>query len=272
MWIKAPAKINLVLKVLGKRIDGYHNILTVMQKITLYDSVWIELIRKGIVIGCDNSTLSKGKDNLAYKAAEAFFRGTGCNGGARIIIKKRIPVGAGLGGGSSDAAAVLKGLERLLKTGISLEGLSKLGESIGADVPFFINSAPSAVAEGKGEILTPVSLPVRWFVIVYPGIEISTKWAYSKVRFNLTESHKENKIYFLNNVYERLFNDLETVSMKKYPELNEIKTRLIDRGAADARMSGSGSSVFGVFPDMGTAKKAVKELQKLYWTKMVTCI
>ena len=179
--LRAPAKINLSLKILGKREDGYHELETLMQKIALYDELELSLTAEpGVRIHCSNAALPTDENNIAVRAAQLFLKETGNNSqGINIVLKKNIPIAAGLGGGSSDAAAVLNGLNQLLQTACSLEQRAVMGVRIGADVPLFIYNFPAALATGIGERLVPVpSLTDYQILLVNPGILVSTQWAY----------------------------------------------------------------------------------------------
>jgi len=277
MMVKAPVKINLCLKVLRKRSDGYHDIYSIMQKVSLYDSIYLTVLSKGIFVETDNLEIPSGRENLAFRAAELFFSYTGIKKGVKIFIHKRIPSGAGLAGGSSDAGTVFRTLNHIFGTGISLKELIKLAKRIGSDVPFFVFPYVSAVVEGRGEILTPVFLPEKWYLLVNPGINISTVWVYNeldKVKNILTNYDKRFKI---TNLIKRSFlkglsNDLEKVSMKEYPVLIDIKRKLNESGAIASLMSGSGSTIVGIFDYEREAKKAYSMMPGNYWMKIVKAL
>jgi 4-diphosphocytidyl-2-C-methyl-D-erythritol kinase len=262
LTVHAPAKINLALKILRKRADGYHDIKSILQKVSLYDTLSLKRSPlQGITVTADDPSIPTDSRNLAYRAADLLLKQQKITPGISIHIKKRIPAGAGLGGGSSNAAATLTGLNKLLRCNLTETELLRLGVEIGADVPFFIYDKPSALAEGIGEQLSPVTIQVPlWLVIVFPGFSISTKWAYENYRV-LTNEGKNIRIppYFeqLNSVLHILSNDLENVVTKQYPEIQEIKHTLIQAGACGSLMSGSGSSVFGIFPDEQQAQEAL---------------
>ena len=262
LTVHAPAKINLALKILRRRADGYHDIQSILQKVSLYDTLSLKLSpRQGITVTADDPSIPTDSYNLAYRAADLLLKQQKSTSGISVHIKKRIPAGAGLGGGSSNAAATLTGLNKLLQCNLTETDLLRLGAEIGADVPFFIYDQPSALAEGIGEQLSPVKIQVPlWLVIVFPCFSISTKWAYENYRV-LTNEGKNIRIfrYFkhLNSVLHILINDLENVVTKQYPEIQEIKHTLIQAGACGSLMSGSGSSVFGIFPDEQQAQKAL---------------
>jgi 4-diphosphocytidyl-2-C-methyl-D-erythritol kinase len=260
----APAKINLVLKITGRRPDGYHELKTLMQKLALFDRLKCTLFQKsGILLDCGQSGLPEDENNIVFRAASLFFEHTGRkNQGVRIILEKNIPVAAGLGGGSSDAAAVLLSLNQICETGCSVDELAAMGLQLGADVPLFIYDMPAAWATGVGEKLTP-AIPLTDFLVVLanPGISVSTKWAYETFAltseekiFNLYSSQKENQgnlsVASLGSrpfTPDELENDLEKVTAGKFSVINKIKQKMYAGGAAGAMMSGSGPTVFGLF-------------------------
>ncbi len=262
--VLSPAKINLFLKVLRKRDDGYHDIVSVMQPISLYDKILIEMENgSGIIVSCDNANVPCDRTNLAYRAAAEFFRTTGINRKLSITIKKNIPVAAGLGGGSSNAAAVLRALNEITSQNISTGNLIEIGAGIGSDVPFFI-VGKSCIARDRGESLEPIELPKFWYILINPGFPVSTQWAYQNL--NLTKSNEDINITFLKVSLEDpvgiqqwqwlLANELEEVTIGKHPEIKEIKDSLSAVGATGALMSGSGPTVFGIFPDKDKAEEA----------------
>ncbi|MDU9049455.1 MAG: 4-(cytidine 5'-diphospho)-2-C-methyl-D-erythritol kinase [Candidatus Electrothrix sp. Rat3] len=260
--LQAPAKINLSLKILGKREDGYHELETLMQKIALYDELELSLTAEpGVQIHCSNAELPTDERNIAVRAAQLFLNETGnSRQGVRIALKKNIPIAAGLGGGSSDAAAVLNGLDQLLQTGCSPEQRAAMGVRIGADVPLFIYDFPAALATGRGErLMLAPSLTGYQILLVNPGILVSTKWAYEAFssateKIALTANQKAFTLPCSKNSRQKftipddLKNDLEQVTAKHYPVIQRLKNHLLSSGAAGAMMSGSGSTVFGLFP------------------------
>jgi 4-diphosphocytidyl-2-C-methyl-D-erythritol kinase len=259
----APAKINLRLDVLARRADGYHDVRMIMQQLDLSDDVTITRVASpGITVSCGSDGVPEGPDNIAWRAARLLLDRFGRDDGLHITIAKRIPVAAGLGGGSSDGAAVLLGINDLLGLGASREELMALGVMIGADVPFFIY-APVAVAEGIGEILSPVAhMPEFWVVLVNPRLAVSTAWVYQNLRLT---SDKNRDIFprsfeDVPAVCAALANDLESVTIPAYPVVGEIKARLLQLGAAGAMMSGSGPTVFGIFTSQLAAQAAAAAL------------
>jgi 4-diphosphocytidyl-2-C-methyl-D-erythritol kinase len=249
--ILAPAKINLFLKVLGKREDGYHELLTLMTPVALFDEICLDRKEQGISLKAPGSGCRE-KQNLAYKAAVLFLEETGCKGGASIEILKRIPIGAGLGGGSSDAASVLMGLNKLFQAGLSRRDLMAMAGRIGSDCPFFLLGEPHLMG-GRGEIpIRKAVLEQRFYLIVVPPLEISTALVYSHLKCPLTHGHKLFTISDIsiekgNEPEQLLVNDLESPVFGICPEIRTIKEELLDSGALGVLMSGSGSSVFGVF-------------------------
>lgn len=260
--LKSPAKVNLSLEILKKRQDGYHEIRTVLQKISLYDILNFSLEKeKGIFIETDHPSLPIGRDNLVYKAAESILKRIKYNGGVRIRIEKRIPIGSGLGGGSSNAASTLKALNKIFKLGMSNKALMKIGSEIGADVPFFLFDG-SAIGFGIGDKLKGIEIPHLWYILIYPNFEVSTRWAYKN--FLLTKNQFHLKLHtFLKNIYNIpsiLRNDLEDVVSKEYPEIEIMKRALLDVGALGSSMTGSGPTVFGIFESKRDVKKALEKL------------
>ncbi len=249
MRLLSPAKVNLYLKVFGKRKDGYHDVETLMVPISLYDTLEISITDNGINLSCSQSDLPEDQENMAYKAAILFLNSIQSNKGVNIHLHKSIPISSGLGGGSSNAASVLLGLNKLLGTNLPKGQLMDLGAQLGADVPFFILQR-TAIARGIGNILEEFNnLPKLWFVLVYPEFPVSTEWVYRNLNLKLTRkknnsiSHKGKAV----DVSKLLVNDLETVTITRYPIIEDIKKTLYRRGADGVLMTGSGPTVFGLF-------------------------
>lgn len=276
MKIRAPAKINIRLRVVGKRKDGYHLLDTIMVPVSLYDEIEIRKLKARdhnkdsqdaeIEVTCDHPSVPPGEKNLVYKAAVALLRTRKLGARLQIHVRKRIPVGAGLGGGSSDAAATLMGLNRLLKLGFSKMRLKRIAVGIGADVPFFLVGKP-ARARGIGERLTLLDkFPRLWLIILYPGIEIPTAWVYGKYRLTLTKADANTSMMAslrsCKTIAAMMVNDLETVTLRRYPAIGLLKEQLLRHGAAGVLMSGSGSAVFGVFETKQKVLRAFGQLQK----------
>lgn len=261
----APAKINLCLHVLGKRADGYHDLAMLMQRISLYDRITLRLTTDpGITVSCAGVSMNPGQENIAALAAQRLLTLVGSSAGVDIEIDKQIPVAAGLGGGSSDAATVLMALNEMLDLKLSSQVLQEQGVKLGADVPFFIYGHP-AWATGIGDVLQRVEgLPPIWYVLVNPGIAVSTAWAYGNLR--LTSRQDDHKIprfsSTVDSVTAVLHNDLEEVTVGHHLEIGEVKKRLIGLGASGSLMSGSGSTVFGVFAGKAEAEAAAARLQQ----------
>lgn len=285
LTLRTPAKINLYLKILGRRPDGYHELDTLMQKVALYDELELSLVDEpDIQLSCLGADLPEDEGNIVFRAAQLFLEQTGRVGqGVRIVLRKRIPLAAGLGGGSSDAAAVLTGLNQLTGAGCTTEELAAMGLRLGADVPFFVYDHPAAWAGGIGERLEPAE-PLRGFnvLLVNPGIAVSTKWAYETFsqtagrialtaagkKFNLSNFSNESGLPLRQRAFlpADLRNDLELVTAEKHCVIGELKARLLAAGAAGAMMSGSGSTVFGLFA-AGTeaqAESCLRELRQEY--------
>jgi 4-diphosphocytidyl-2-C-methyl-D-erythritol kinase len=261
--LQAPAKVNYRLDVLRKREDGYHDLRMVMQRIDLCDD--IEITQKdspGIAVRCGRDGVPDGPDNIAYRAAAALLGKSGKSEGIEISINKNIPVAAGLGGGSSDAASVLMGVNELLGLRLSDEQLMEIGVTLGADVPFFIFKS-SALAEGIGERLTRIAeIPEVWMVLVNPNIHVSTAWVYKNLQLTTNKSNNIIPLLYksIDEICAILGNDLESVTIGSFPVIGEIKKKLLSEGARGSLMSGSGPTVFGLFDSELTAKRAATML------------
>ncbi len=265
--IASPAKVNLILKVLRRREDGYHDIASLMQKVSLADEMEFAPRKEGIALACPGSDLPTGEGNLVVRAARALFAEAGFTGGVEITLRKRIPTAAGLGGGSSNAATTLTVLNSLFQFGFDRERLIGIGARLGADVPFFIYGS-SAWAFGIGEILEPAETPPgMWLVLVNPGFEVPTKWVYQSLNLPLTKTPLKYTIPTFSGVRDlaaALSNDLETVTVARHPVLEELKGFLRRQGALGSLMSGSGPTVFGLFDNEPDAIKAEGALRTSY--------
>jgi 4-diphosphocytidyl-2-C-methyl-D-erythritol kinase len=269
MQVLAPAKINLSLKILGRREDGFHEIETLISPISLADKIDIERQSRWIDFSCDDPTLPGGDENLAVRAAKAFFDKTKINGGVGIKLHKKIPHGAGLGGGSSDAAATLRALNQLFETNFSPEELTKLGSTIGSDVPFFLFES-AAVCKGRGEIVNPTKLNKKLSILLLkPAFGVSSAWAYSRWQ----DSKEIPGISYQPQNFDgqSFVNDLERPVFEKFVFLAQLKAWLMKQAEVDATlMSGSGSTVFAVLPPNADvellAKRAREELDREIWT------
>lgn len=267
--LKGRAKINLTLDVVGKRENGYHDLEMIMQSINLYDTIYIRKTKMpGVRLKSNYSWLPTNEKNIAYKAATLFFEETGINGGVAIEITKRIPVAAGLAGGSTDAAATLVGLNRLYETGFSKERLMEMGLKLGADVPFCI-ARGTMLAEGIGEELTQLNpMPYTHLVLVKPPVSASTAVVYKNLDINNIKRHPDTQTVIkalekgnVQEVAQNMANVLEEVTIAMYPEIEDVKVELMKQGAMGAMMSGSGSSVFGLFDSKEAAIKASKHIK-----------
>lgn len=266
--LKAHAKINLSLDVLGKREDGYHTLKMIMQAIQLHDTITVHEIPTGVEIMCEAPYVPNNSSNIAYKAAEAMLQKYGLRAGVRVEVSKRIPVAAGLAGGSTDAAAVLKGINTLFGLGIDPAELMQLGKTIGADVPYCIMGG-TALAEGIGEELTPLAAPVNIpVVLVKPRIGVSTVWVYKNYKSEKVKERPDSQILVsalksgdTRTMAANMKNVLESVTQEKYPVIATIKSELIRLGALGSMMSGSGPTVFGVFEDEEKAEYAFNKMR-----------
>ena len=270
---KAFAKINLSLDVLGTLENGYHEVQMVMQTVSVFDLVTVERIQSGIELTTNLPYLPTDKGNIAYKAAEEFFRYTGINEGVKIDISKRIPVGAGLAGGSSNASAVLKAMNKLFNAGLSLKELCSIGVKLGADVPYCILGG-TRLAEGIGEKLSPLpKIPRCSIVLVKPAFSISKKTVYEKIDSCSDYKRPETQRLIdglhegnLDKIVSSMGNVLEEVSIPEHPILQKVKEDLTELGAIGTQMSGSGPTVFGIFKDYELAAEAKKQLWGKYKT------
>ena len=265
--LQAPAKVNLCLSVLGRRSDGYHEVDMVMQAVDLHDTVTVRLAPEGITVTCGVAGVPEGEGNIAWRAARAMQERAGGRRGISVSIAKNIPVAAGLGGGSSDAAAVLVACNRLLGLELGREQLAAVGATLGMDVPFFLYG-PTARARGRGEVLERLPPPPRfWVLLANPGFETSTAWAYKNLNFGLTKRVDCTNIPSLpvGKIAEMLHNDLETVTAAAHPEIGEMERALLAEGALGARMSGSGPTVFGVFDTGDACSRAARALAPTGW-------
>jgi 4-diphosphocytidyl-2-C-methyl-D-erythritol kinase len=272
--LKAHAKLNLDLRVGGRRGDGYHELRTVFQAVALHDTLVIEATpRKPFTLSGDASVMPLGEDNLAWRAAAALWQAMGRRGqpaGARIAIRKRIPTQAGLGGGSSDAAATLAGLNRLWREPLAPKALLSLAATLGADVPFFLLGG-SVLGLRRGDEVHPlIDLPSRDIVIVRPAFGVATKDAYgwlAEARATRQANHDTGEA---NGSGDGFGNDFERVVEAQHPEIRQIRKRLLRLGATVARMSGSGSAVFGIFETAPRARRAAAQLRRPDWTVVHT--
>jgi len=277
--VAAPGKVNLILRVLDRRPDGYHNLWSVMHTFELADTVVVEFNgRSGIRLTCEGADLPTDSANLAYRAAERVLARVRRRKGLRLHVRKRLPVAAGLGGGSSNAAATIQALAALLDTGWSRAEMAQLGQEVGSDVPFFFYR-PTALVEGRGERITPLQLEAeRWLLLVNPGIAISTAWAYERLaavragqvgrmpgrlpRLAVDHGGEGPQLVKWHDLLPLIENDFAPVMEREYPVLCEIRELLLMRGAQTAMLAGSGATVFGVFGDERLARIAAEGLDR----------
>ena len=301
--IAAPAKVNLVLRVLNKRPDGYHDLFMIMEKLSLADDIFMEEIESGIKLTIEGESDSgmQAEKNLAYRAAKAFREAAGEKRGVNIRLTKRIPIAAGLGGGSSDAASVLRGLNQLWQKEWSSNRLAALGAKLGGDVPFFCFDGP-AIVEGIGDRVTTLQkLPNMFFLLINPGFSVSTPWVYQHFDHLEIKGHDNSKSHEkigdleltpstkgasyrrpisrngkgvtfrgFRDVVASLENDLEGVTLAAYSEVREIRDFLIREGADGVLMSGSGPTVFGVFANAEARDCAFTAVKKRRWKVFAT--
>lgn len=269
--LMAPAKVNLTLDILGKRTDGYHELVTVMHQIDLADRIYLEKDGIDIRVSSNSSQIPDNEDNLAYKAARLMYEKFELREGLQIYIEKNIPVGAGLAGGSTDAAAVISGLNELYGLRLELPALLELGAQIGSDVPFCLMGG-TALARGRGEILRQLPEgPLLHMVLVKPDFQISTRAVYQAFRLEKVLKSPDTTAflaawhnYDMINIAREMSNVLETVSMEEHPEIAAIKKQLLAGGALNSLMSGSGPSVFGLFASQEVAEEAYIKMQSQY--------
>ena len=262
----SPAKVNFILNVKGRRPDGYHELEMLMAKISIYDEITLTLKSEGVSLSCDSSLVPLGSENIACRAAAALIDAKGLDVGVHIRLNKKIPMGGGLGGGSSNAAAVLHGLNELTGNSASLDELMEIGLNLGADVPFFLFEG-AALAEGIGERLTLVDdLPEVWMILINPEINVPTAEIFTGLNLDLTGSAEKHTIVRFNRdidgLLSGLHNDLEDVTFKAYPEVREAKDFVCRYGALGALMSGSGSTVFGIYADKRAAELSLVAMEK----------
>lgn len=277
MRLRALAKINLGLDVLCRREDGYHELRMIMQTINMYDQLDMEISEeRGIHITSNLPFIPTNENNLVYKAAKLLMDEFQVEQGLNVDLQKFIPVAAGMAGGSSDAAAAMIGVNRLFGLGLSVKELMKRGVKVGADVPYCLLRG-TALAEGIGEKLRPLPpCPDCYVLIGKPGISVSTKFVYENLRANELKEHppidrmlEALQWHNLYKIADYMGNVLETVTIPKYPVIEEIKNHMKEHGALNAMMSGSGPTVFGLFDDKETAERACEELRASRLAKTV---
>jgi 4-diphosphocytidyl-2-C-methyl-D-erythritol kinase len=262
--IKTPAKINLFLGVLDRRPDGYHNIETIFQAVDLQDELIIEMSPDTSVLTVPGFSNLENEENLVTKAIRRLELQTGRTLPVRIELNKNIPIAAGLGGGSTDAAAALRGISALFDLDVSEEAIYEVARSLGADVPFFLNGG-SAVGEGIGDLLTPVDLPIDYMILlINPGFSVSTAQVYKELSSSLTGQPRDGKLWRMirehQHLEDLLHNDLQSIAERLYPEISEVRI-LLERNGLNTLMCGSGPTVFAVgVPDqLGSAVRMLPE-------------
>lgn len=269
--LKAYAKINLGLDVLGRRPNGYHDVRMIMQSIGLYDRLTLKKMREDeISLSSNMATLPNNEHNLVYKAIRLMKEEYQITTGVKAELEKRIPVAAGMAGGSTDAAAALIGMNRLFDLHLSRECLMELGAKLGADVPYCVMGG-TALAEGVGEILTPLkSMPKCYILIAKPGISVSTRFVYENLEIDKLSYHPDIDGMMesieaddLTGITDRLSNVLETVTEKKYPIITKIKNAMLESGAMNSLMSGSGPTVFGIYADKESAQNGLSKVREI---------
>lgn len=275
--LKALGKINLGLDVLGRRENGYHDVRMVMQTVYLYDQITIKKRRKsGIGIETNLYYLPVNENNLAYRAAKLLMDEFRIEDGISIRLNKHIPVAAGMAGGSSNAAAVLFGMNRIFGLGLTMEELMKRGVTLGADVPYCIMRG-TVLAEGIGEVLTPLApMPKCFVLLAKPPVAVSTKLVYEKLDSQEIEKHPDIdgiieglEEQSLAKITASMGNVLERVTALEYPVIDKIKNTMKTAGALNAMMSGSGPTVFGIFEDKNRARAAAQKIKETQLTKQV---
>ena len=267
--VEGNAKINLTLDILGKRPDGYHEVAMVMQSINLHDTLTLSKIPSGIELTLDVPGLEADERNLAWRAARLLLDGEGVKGGVRIALTKRIPIAAGLAGGSADAAAVLRGVNALYELGLTQAELCAYGAKLGSDIPFTIVGG-TMLATGRGEVLEALDpVPPFWVVLAKPKISVSTAWAYKHYDEQGAEQHPDNAAIIQAiakcdraGIASLLCNVLERVTIKQYPVIAQYKEWMMEKGALASMMSGSGPTVFGLFSAEEEARRAAAFLEQ----------
>ncbi len=276
---RSYGKINIGLRIVGRRKDGYHNLESVFQEITLFDEILIKKREAGIRIRTDCESLPTDENNLCYQAYQLLVKEHGLKDGVEIEIIKNIPIGSGLGGGSSNAATCLKAFNRMFELGLSRGELIRLAAQIGSDVPFFI-VGKTALVKGRGEVVIPIRfLSDYHLLIVFPQVQVSTAFIYKNFEFALTK-YKWNvkfeavisRVRTLDDLSVYFSNDLEEVAGRFYPEIAEVRQKIWESGARFVSLSGSGSAVYGIFPmevDLEPVRKQFVPRYRVYVAKPI---
>lgn len=277
---KSPCKVNLILNILGKRADGFHELETLMQPVNLFDEISLERGGEGIQLSCSHPELPVDAKNLVYRAAEEFLKLHNLRAGVRIHLQKNIPLAAGLGGGSGNAATTLLGMNELFGSPLPLAALDSLGAKLGSDVPFFLYDAP-ALATGRGEkvkrLETFPTLRGKAFILIHPGFGISTPWSYQNLaRFpkdqNGTAGRAEKLVGALQTgdwdaIRENIYNSLEAPAFDKFPVLKLYREFLRENGALVSLMSGSGSTTFAICEHLSSANALAEKFKSQFGDK-----
>lgn len=258
-----PAKVNLYLKVMGRRADGYHDLVTVMQPLSLADELTVTPGGDTIRLTCDHPELPQGPENLVYRAALRFQEAIGVKVAVHLDLRKRIPVAAGLGGGSSDAAGALKALNHLYGSLLDGARLQALAAGLGADVPFFLGQGP-AVGRGTGTELSPMALPPYNYVLLNPGVPLSTRWVYENLDLDRLTKDVATAAWDPEHPERWVKNDLGEVAIRRLPELAGLLERVRKVGSLTQSVSGSGPTIFGLFATWEAAKEAARALRQSF--------
>lgn len=275
--VKAYAKINIGLDVVRRLENGYHEVRMIMQTLSLHDTVRLErCAQRGIRVTTDSELLKEAEDNLVYRAAQSMFEHFGLPGGIRIHLEKKIPIAAGMAGGSADAAAVFRGMRQLYGLDATVEELQELGVRLGADIPYCIVGG-TCLSEGIGEVLTKMApLPECYVLVAKPSVGVSTKWVYENLHADRLEVHPDItgmksaiEAQNLDRLVLLMDNVLEPVTVRKYPVICEIEKMMESHGALRAMMSGSGPTVFGLYDDERKAREAYTKMQESKLAKNV---
>lgn len=257
------AKLNLRLKVLSKRPDGYHELESLMVPLELSDSMTLTVADgQEIKVSCDHPQVPIGKENIVYRAIERFLKDINQIRSVMVKIDKRIPIAAGMGGGSSNAAAALRALNDFFQRPLTEDRLNQIALSLGADVPFFLKNRP-AIATGVGEKLEPLlNFPRLNLIVINPGVPLSTQWVYQNWKGSHDQFQRlKSQFRTPQEVFEILENDLETVAVQRVPQILDMKKLLMSHGASVAQMTGSGPTVFGIFLDLSELEKVFEKIR-----------
>ncbi len=269
----APAKVNLFLRILAQERSGYHQLETLFCRLKFGDTLELERAARGIDLEVEGGEIGPPEENLAHRAARAFLEASGHPAGVRILLRKRVPVGAGLGGGSSDAGATLLGLAKLFPGAVAGEDLLDIAGSLGSDVPFFLTECPMAVAWGRGDRIRPLpTLPEAPVLLALPPLEIPTSWAYGRLAAERTENpppmrpmlFSQESLSSWDRVAELAENDFEAVMFREHPSLERIRDAIADAGSFLTLLSGSGAAIFGLFRGPDTAGEARGTLEGMF--------